>query len=319
MKKRILSMVLVCLLAFSATACGKDGGTQGGQTTDRADATDRTDAAQGTESGADEPEEGSTWPVWVEPEKEEPVIDWSAVETPPEEDFWFTNITIDGIEGVELQYYWGEDTVVKVPGTYDGKPVISIHRAAFQQNVTDVYIETESFLYVQDYAFKGCDDLNSVVIIAGEESYMGDLVFYECESLTSIVLSEEFVRFGCDTFYDTPWLENKRQENPLVILNYVLVDGKTCTGDVVIPDGVIRIGEQAFSKADITSLTLPDSVRWIDAYAFVYCTGLTSINLPDDIEDYGLNAYTDCKDIVITYQGKEYTYEDLSELRKMFY
>ncbi len=318
MKKRVLSMVLVCLLAVSAAACGKDGSKQGGQTGQ--DATGGQDAAQGTESGADEPEEGSTQPVWVEPEKEEPVIDWSAVETPPEEDFWFTNITIDGIEGVELQYYWGEDTVVKVPGTYDGKPVISIHRAAFQQDVTDVYIETESFLHVQGYAFKGCDDLNSVVIIAGEESYMGDLVFYECESLTSIVLSEEFVHFGYNTFSGTPWLENKRQENPLVILNYVLVDGKTCTGDVVIPDGVIRIGEQAFaSNADITSLTLPDSVSWIDADAFIYCTGLTSINLPDDIEDYGLNAYTDCKDIVITYQGKEYTYEDLSELRNIFH
>lgn len=318
MKKRVLSMVLVCLLAVSSAACGKDGGTQGGQTGQ--DATDRTDAAQDMESGADEPEEGSTQPVWVEPEKEEPAIDWSAVETAPDEDFYFDEVTIDGIEGIEIRFYRGENNVVKVPETYDGKPIISIHREAFQKDVTDVYIETESFLHVQGYAFKGCDDLNSVVIIAGEESYMGDLVFYECESLTSVVLSEEFVHFGYHTFSYTPWLENKRQENPLVILNYVVVDGTMCTGDVVIPDGVIGIGESAFeTNKDITSVTLPDSVRWIDEQAFIYCTGLTGINLPDDIEDYGLNAYTDCKDIVITYQGKEYTYEDLSELHNIFY
>ena len=66
MKKRVLGLVLACMLAFSAAACGKDDSKQGGQTGQ--DAAGGQDAAQGTESGTDEPEEGSAQAVWVETE-----------------------------------------------------------------------------------------------------------------------------------------------------------------------------------------------------------------------------------------------------------
>jgi len=49
-------------------------------------------------------------------------------------------------------------------------------------------------------------------------------------------------------------------------------------GDVVIPDGVTKIGEQVFySMQEITSVTIPASVTQIGEYNFNYCDKLTQI------------------------------------------
>ena len=64
-------------------------------------------------------------------------------------------------------------------------------------------------------------------------------------------------------------------------------------GDVVVPDGLERIEEDAFRNCDhITSITLPSSVRTLGKYAIYDCDKLKRINLPDSlesIEDYALS------------------------------
>ncbi|MDE5679568.1 MAG: leucine-rich repeat domain-containing protein [Lachnospiraceae bacterium] len=319
MKKRVLSMVLACMLAFSAAACGKDDSTQGGQT--RQDAAGGTDAAQDMESGTGGQEEDGSQPVWVEPEKEEPVIDWSAVETAPEEDFWFTDITVSGFEGLEVRAYYGEGGVVKIPESYNGKPVISIRKETFQDTeVTDVYISGE-YIRIGTRAFAGCASLRSIVIIGGAESLINERAFADCENLTSVVISEDIVEFWGYVFEGTPWLENKRQENPLVIVNNVVLDGQLCTGDVVLPEGIVKIAPSAFQENEnIISVVLPDSIRRIEIWAFSGCTSLKSINIPDNMESItGIDAFNGCVEVSATYQGKTYTLLELDNLQSIIW
>ena len=310
--KRVFSMVLACLLTLSVIACG-----EGTKQNEKDALQGGTDAAQDTESGTDVQEEDGNQPVWVEPEKEEPALDWSAVETAPEEDFWFATVTIGGHTGAQIVEYLGEGGVVKIPGTYNGQPVVAISKEAFAETeVTDVYIEVEGPIYILEYAFENCTMLNSIVIKGDTESEFRDKVFQGCTSLTSVVVSEEITGFGILPFTGTPWLENKKQQNPLVILNHVVLDGRLCIGDVIIPDGVIRIADSAFNgNENITSLTVSDSVQRIEVGAFARCTQLTRVSLPDGIQtiggEYGFAGDTD---VVITYRGKEYTYEELEEL-----
>ena len=81
---------------------------------------------------------------------------------------------------------------------------------------------------------------------------------------------------GSYAFEETPWLTAKQAKDPLVIVNHILIDGKTCTGAVSIPNGVTSIGDDAFYNCSgLTEITIPDSVTSIGDYAFYDCTNLT--------------------------------------------
>ena len=90
-----------------------------------------------------------------------------------------------------------------------------------------------------------------------------------------------------------------------VLTNEVEVTSGTnaYTGDITIPatvkyDGetynVTRIGESAFSNKDnLTSVTLPNSIKTIGKNAFNDCDGMTAIDIPGSvttIEDYAFNS-----------------------------
>src|SRR5690554_4110502 len=83
-----------------------------------------------------------------------------------------------------------------------------------------------------------------------------------------------------------------------------------CEGDpieVTIPSVVVhneidytvtRIGQEAFnSRAQLTSITIPESVTSIGYYAFAYCTGLTSITIPESVTSIGEMAFYECTEL----------------------
>ena len=65
-------------------------------------------------------------------------------------------------------------------------------------------------------------------------------------------------------------------------------------GNVVVPSGVLSIGEKAFENAKgIKKVTLPDGVRYIHKRAFAN-SELTGINLPESLEDIYEEAFCGC-------------------------
>ena len=72
---------------------------------------------------------------------------------------------------------------------------------------------------------------------------------------------------------------------------------QNCTGitSVVIPDGVMIIGEFVFSGCtSLAEIVIPDSVTSIGGYAFSYCTSLAEITIPDSVTSIGGYAFSDC-------------------------
>ena len=47
-----------------------------------------------------------------------------------------------------------------------------------------------------------------------------------------------------------------------------------------IPQGIVKIGYSAFEYTDLESITLPDSVKEIEDWAFMYCKDLKAVRLP---------------------------------------
>lgn len=74
----------------------------------------------------------------------------------------------------------------------------------------------------------------------------------------------------------------------------VLKEYKGASVDVVIPDGVIEIGERCFKGSKIKSVVIPDSVTKIDYCAFWGCGNLTSITIPDSVTTIGNSAFARC-------------------------
>lgn len=86
---------------------------------------------------------------------------------------------------------------------------------------------------------------------------------------------------------------------------------------VTIGNSVTKIGENAFYRCGITSVTIPDSVISIEAYAFQYsslvsvtignsvtsiggsafhnCSSLKSVTMPDSVTNIGNYAFAKCK------------------------
>ena len=66
---------------------------------------------------------------------------------------------------------------------------------------------------------------------------------------------------------------------------------------VVIPDGVRRIGENAFTDTSVEQVICPASLRHIGRNAFRDCMTLISVKLNEGLEYIGYSAFSSCKNL----------------------
>ena len=75
----------------------------------------------------------------------------------------------------------------------------------------------------------------------------------------------------------------------------VLKNYKGKDEQVIIPDGVIFIGDYAFSAfgsdVDVISVTIPEGVNGIGAGAFYNCKNLKEITIPKSVKSIGDEAF----------------------------
>ena len=155
-------------------------------------------------------------------------------------------------------------------------------------------IFSDGITHIGDNCLMLCKKLESVSIPDSVTS-IGTGAFLADMELTDINIPSSVTKFGGAVFRGTGWAYELEKNDPLIIVNDIVVEAQECKGDVVIPDGVKCIASSAFvSAVNVTSISVPDSVTEIGQSAFYGCTNMKKITLPKGLKKIESMTLSDC-------------------------
>ena len=150
-----------------------------------------------------------------------------------------------------------EEPIVEVPEpqTRQGQCGDNLTWVLSSDGVLTISGTGDMWNYPEEYPgwYQYVDQVRTCIIEEGVTS-IGDYPFYECTSLTSVVIPDSVTSIGEGAFCRCPLQE------------------------VEIPQGVTTIGFGAFFECtELTTIRIPDSVTFIDAQAFDHCYSLREV------------------------------------------
>jgi len=200
---------------------------------------------------------------------------------------------------VTITKYTGSAKSVTVPETINDVKVRKIGESVFKGNTNIESVEIKANLnYLTQNQFRDCTSLKSVTM-PDSINWAYYSAFENCTSLESIKLPDELKLIpdsmfkGCTKLADisfpakvesvagnalenTKWLDDRRKENPLVVVSGILVDGKNyAKSSLTIPSNVKSISGTAFEgNVNLVSVTVPSTVTKLGGFAFEDCANL---------------------------------------------
>lgn len=137
----------------------------------------------------------------------------------------------------------------------------------------------EAHFCIHEGVLERCEVYGNSIKIPEGVTALADRVFYGMSGLVEIVFPSTLSYIGVQALEGTGWLANAREENNYVVVNGILVSAfyNSMVMEAKLPDTVYRIAPYAFFKSEAQLVILPESVREVDARAFVEC-GVTEID-----------------------------------------
>lgn len=228
----------------------------------------------------------------------------------------------DGITRIESDTFYG----CKQLESINLEHVKSIGRRAFYicSNLSGIHLSTD--LEQLEYAaFRGCSSIDNVNI-GSKLSELSEQVFAECSSLKEIYIPDNITAIQKAAFYECTALGQVTGAKNVEVLGEMAFNGAKSLetypfGDKVwsignsafsgcssfkidkIPDSVTFMGTWAFGKTAIETIEFGSGLTYINSYAFSYCSNLTKVTFPANIESIKIYAFSHCpklKNVVFT-------------------
>ena len=225
---------------------------------------------------------------------------------------------------IAITDYNGYDTEVTVPSKIDGYTVTSVE--GFDTTKTKKITLPETVTTIGDSAFATYDNFSYSVLeevtLPRNLKYIGAGAFENCYFLTSIDIPESVTKIGNGAFYGCDNLKNISVKSDIDIGNkafgdrYNLIPAISKTYEdsqsdffvwngwvfeyngnsqnPAIPSGTVGIYDDVFAYSGITSVTIPEGVKYINYGAFQQCTTLKNIKLPNSLVRINASAFKEC-------------------------
>ncbi|MBR2341017.1 MAG: leucine-rich repeat protein [Clostridia bacterium] len=178
----------------------------------------------------------------------------------------------------------------------------------------------EGMKTIGNEAFSGCSKLASVTVDAQSDiQTVGNNVFKNCANLKSVTVDGQASHYNTATSGSYTMLTNANgtriilaptaypltytgvftvPSNMTEIGEYAYANNSSLEGkELIIPEGVEKIGYAAFSNVKIKKVVIPASVTEISAYAFAGCTNLETVVFLCDLKEIAPYTFQGCSSL----------------------
>ncbi len=172
------------------------------------------------------------------------------------EGFYFERCNADGSHNPvngnysKLTWYVGNESIISIPSTYDGRDVVAIDNNAFdgKTTITSVTIP-DTVVYIALYSFIGCSNLETVNMGDGV-ALIDDSAFRNCTKLSSIVLPEGLTHIGNNAFKGCVLLESIEMPASLEAIGIYAFEGSSKLTTIVMKGASVHVSSGVIDDVD---------------------------------------------------------------------